>query len=127
MALAYWCMLAAAVLPYLSVAVAKALGDYDNADPRSPDSYRGLALRADSAHKNGLEAFPFFAVAVLVASGGSPHMTIPLLDTLAFVWLGLRIAYLAVYLAGYASVRSVIWVVGFFLTVAIFTMPAWHA
>lgn len=82
MSVAYWCVLFAAVLPYLTVGIAKARGRYDNANPRAPDTYEGVALRAHSAHQNGIEALPFFAVAVLVASGASAKAAIPLLDNL---------------------------------------------
>ena len=126
MSIAYWCVLAAALLPYLTVALAKAFGTYDNANPRAPDAYKGFAGRADGAHKNGFEVFAFFAVAVLVASAGAPRLVIPLLDDLALVWLALRFVYLAAYLGGFASCRSVVWVAGWGLTIAIFTMPAWH-
>lgn len=126
MSIAYWCVVAAALLPYVTVAVAKRLGRYDNANPRAADTYTGLALRADSAHKNGFEAFPVFAVAVLVASGGKPHAVAPLLDILALIWVGLRLAYTMVYLGDAATPRSIIWIAGWLLSIVIFTMPAWH-
>ena len=126
MSIAYWCVLLAAVLPYLTVGLAKARGSYDNANPRAPDTYRGFALRAHSAHQNGFEIFPFFAVSVLVASAGSPRVSIALLDGLAITWIALRLAYTGAYLGNRASLRSIIWIAGFFLTIAIFTMPSWH-
>lgn len=126
MATAYWCVLFAAVLPYLTVGLAKARGSYDNANPRAPDTYKGTALRAHSAHQNGFEAFPFFAVAVLVASAGSPKVSIALLDTLALAWVALRLVYTGAYLGNLASLRSLVWIAGFFLTIVIFTMPSWH-
>lgn len=126
MSLAYWCVLFAAVLPYLMVGVAKALGSYDNANPRAPDAYKGFALRAHSAHQNGFEAFPFFAAAIFVASAGSPYRSIVLLNTLALIWIALRLVYTIAYLGNQASLRSVVWIAGFFLTIAIFTMPVWH-
>lgn len=126
MSIAYWCVLAAAVLPSFTVAIAKGLGPYDNRDPRAPGTYKGVAYRAYGAHQNGLEAFPFFAIAVLVASGGSAHTTITVLDGLALAWLGLRLAYIAAYLLDRPSLRSVTWVVALFTTVGIFTLPAWH-
>ena len=123
--MAYWSVLVAAVLPYVTVGFAKAQGRYDNRDPRAPGTYRGLAYRAHSAHQNGLEAFPFFAVAVLVASAGSPHAPIRPLDTLAVVWIVLRLLYVVAYLSDRPSLRSAVWIIGFFVSVAIFTMPAW--
>ncbi len=127
MSIAYWCVLTAAVLPYVTVGLAKLGGTYDNADPRRPGLYNGVAARADSAHKNGLEVFPFFAVAVLVASAAHPGADDALLNRLALVWIALRFAYVAVYLANRALLRSIIWIVGWFVTIAIFTMPVWRA
>ena len=126
MAIAYWCVLAAAVLPYLTVGLAKLGGTYDNANPRKLDLYRGIALRADSAHKNGLEVFPLFAIAVLVASGASSKVTVPLLDLLALTWIALRVVYIGVYLAGLSYLRSIVWIIGWSIAIVIFTMPVWH-
>lgn len=126
MSLAYWCVLAAAILPYATVGIAKALGSYDNANPRAADSYKGRALRAHSAHANGFEAFPLFAVAVLVASGASARAAFPLLDDLALSWVLVRVAYTAAYLGDQPSLRSVVWMLGLGLSIAIFTLPAWH-
>jgi uncharacterized MAPEG superfamily protein len=126
MSIAYWCVLAAAVLPFFTVGIAKGLSPYDNRDPRASGTYKGLAYRAYGAHQNGLETFPFFAIAVLVASGGSAHATIAVLDGLALAWVGLRLAYIAAYLFDRPSLRSVTWVIALFITVGIFTLPAWH-
>lgn len=126
MSIAYWCVLAAALIPYLTVGIAKRAGRYDNANPRAPGTYDGLALRAHSAHENGFETFPFFAVAVLVASGAAPDAHLPALDALALAWLALRLVYVGVYLANLASLRSLVWAAAFLLTIAIFTMPLWH-
>lgn len=126
MSIAYWCVLAAALLPYMTVGVAKALGNYDNANPRAPDTYSGVALRADGAHKNGFEAFPFFAIAVIVASGADPRHAPPLLDELALAWIALRIAYVAAYVANRATIRSLVWGAGWLVALAIFTIPAWR-
>ena len=126
MSAAYWCVLAAALLPSFTVAIAKGVGTYDNRDPRAPGAYKGLAYRAYGAHQNGLETFPFFAIAVLVASGAAAHETVAVLDTLTLTWLGLRLVYIAAYLADQPSLRSVAWIAGLLITMAIFTLPAWH-
>ena len=126
MSIAYWCVLAAALLPSFTVGIAKGLSPYDNRDPRAPGTYTGLAYRAYGAHQNGLETFPFFAIAVLVASGGSAHATLAILDGLALAWIALRLAYIAAYLLDRPSLRSVLWVGALLTTVGIFTLPAWH-
>lgn len=126
MSIAYWCVLVAALLPYATIGVAKRLGSYDNRNPRAPDTYKGISWRANSAHQNGFEVFPFFAAAVIVASGAASHAAIPLLDILAVVWITLRLAYTGAYLGDQATLRSIVWLIGWFLTVGIFTMPVWH-
>ena len=126
MSLAYWCVLVAAILHYATVGIAKTLGSYDNTNPRAAASYKGPALRAHSAHANGFEAFPLFAVAVLVASGASAKITIPVLDILAVSWIVTRLAYTAAYLGDRPSLRSLVWMVGVGISITIFTLPAWH-
>ena len=127
MSIAYWCLLAGGLFLFLCVGIAKANSAYDNADPRRPDLYRGLAGRAHAAHHNGFEAFPLFAVAVLVASHGSPQASIFFLDTLAIAWVVLRIVYLVAYLGNQPLLRSTVWSFALVVSVAIFTIPAWHA
>ncbi|WP_029064190.1 MAPEG family protein, partial [Labrenzia sp. DG1229] len=68
MPIAIWCILAAAILPVLSIFPAKLSKDYDNENPKNPDFWRdGFRARAQAAQVNGFEAFPFFAIAVFVA------------------------------------------------------------
>ena len=69
MNLSYWCILIAGILPVVTVAVAKwGRRDFDNAEPRQwMEKLQGLRRRADNAHRNHFEAFPFFAAGVLVA------------------------------------------------------------
>ncbi len=126
MSIAYWCVLLAAILPYLAVGVAKTLSPYDNRSPRAPGTYQGVALRAHSAHQNSLEAFPLFAAAVIVGSGGAATVSICLLDILAVVWIALRLIYIGVYIADLATLRSIVWIAALVVATAIFTMPAWR-
>jgi uncharacterized MAPEG superfamily protein len=126
MTLALWCMLLAGVMPYLTVGIAKAVGgSYDNSDPRGrAAAYEGLARRAHAAHSNGFEAFPLFAAAVLVAElkGGSRGMV----DMLAVAFIAVRIGYVACYLLDKPSLRSLLWAIGFFVSVGIFVSPLWR-
>ena len=65
---AYWMLIAAAMMPYLTIALAKSAGGIDNRAPRpSLESLSGWRQRADWAHRNHFEAFPAFAAAVFVA------------------------------------------------------------
>ena len=59
MTLAYWMLIAAAMLPYLTIALAKSAGGIDNRAPRpSLESLSGWRQRADWSHRNHFEAFP---------------------------------------------------------------------
>ena len=69
-AVAYWCVLAAALLPYLWVGIAKAGGArFDNRDPRAwlARQEEPKRQRATAAQLNAFEAFPAFAAGVLIA------------------------------------------------------------
>jgi uncharacterized MAPEG superfamily protein len=60
-------LLAAALMPYVTVALAKS-GGFDNRTPRpSLENLTGWHRRAEWAHRNHFEAFPIFAAAVFVA------------------------------------------------------------
>jgi uncharacterized MAPEG superfamily protein len=124
MTLALWCILAAAILPALSGFPAKLDRDFDNARPRDPDFWRdGFRARAAGAMNNGFEAFPLFAVAVIVGlwQGGSE----PAVDALAVGWLVARIGFTLAYWADRPTLRSILWTVAFALAVAIFLTPVW--
>jgi uncharacterized MAPEG superfamily protein len=67
----------------------------------------GAAARAARANRNFLETFPFFAAAVLgvvLAKLNTPHTALG-----AELYLGARIAYLPVYIAGIPYLRTLIW------------------
>lgn len=70
MTIAEWCIFGAVLMYLGTVAPAKLLGhrEFDNATPRDPQFYEHpLRTRALGAHINGIETFPFFAIAVLLA------------------------------------------------------------
>ncbi|VWX63606.1 conserved hypothetical protein [Burkholderiales bacterium 8X] len=118
--LAYWCVLFAATLPYVAAYIAKAgaFGAKDNEQPR--EWSRGLSgwrARANAAQANGFEGLPFFIGAVIIAHQlGAAQGTI---DLLAACYLGLRMAYLAFYLAGIGWARSAVWALAFLVNVAL--------
>src|SRR5689334_19630492 len=67
---AEWMLLAAVLITLLTIAPFKPLGwrTFDNAKPRDPTFWaEPLRARAQGAHINGIETFPFFAAAVLLA------------------------------------------------------------
>ena len=96
---------------------------YDNAKPRDREFYDDpIRSRALGAHQNGIEAFPFFAAAVLLAQFRECPQR--LIDELAVLFLIVRIAYVFTYLGNRPRLRSILWNLGFVINVAIFFMPA---
>src|SRR5215472_14146767 len=70
MTLADWCLFGAIMLYLITLAPIKAIGrrEFDNANPRATGFYRpAIRSRALGAHLNGIETYPFFATAVLLA------------------------------------------------------------
>src|SRR5204863_2561825 len=70
MTVAEWCVFGTLMLYLLTIASVKwsGFGTFDNSRPRSPDFYGDpIRSRGLGAHQNGIEAFPFFAAAVLLA------------------------------------------------------------
>ena len=124
--IAYWCVLLAAVLPYVCATLAKSggfgrprsQGGYDNNDPRGWLARQtDWHARANAAQANSFEALPFFIGAVIIAHQlGAPQTT---LDILAVLFVTLRIIYIAMYIAGLATVRSAVWTAAFVANVAI--------
>jgi uncharacterized MAPEG superfamily protein len=124
MTIAFWCVLVAALLPFLGTLVAKTSGErYNNRDPRAwLDRQTGLSRRADNAQKNGFEAFPFFAAAVIVA-----HLTQApqeRVDIVAIIFIVARVGYFVCYLADWQAARSLVWMVGFVACLTIFVLGA---
>jgi uncharacterized MAPEG superfamily protein len=124
MTIAEWCIFGALALYLLTIVPVKWIGHrrYDNAKPRDSAFYDDpLRARALGAHQNGIEAFPFFAVAVLLAEFRlSPQN---LINELAVLFLIVRIAYVLTYLGNRPRLRSILWNIGFAINVAIFFMP----
>jgi uncharacterized MAPEG superfamily protein len=124
MTLSYWCILVAGLMPVLTIAVAKyGRRDFDNAEPRAwLDKQTGVRRRADYAHRNHFEAFPFFAAAVLVAQQvGAPQGQI---DIAALVFIVARLLYTVLYLADKPSARSAVWIIGYLSVIALFVIAA---
>ena len=125
MTVAEWCIFGAVLLYLLTIAPFKAIGfrRFDNSRPRDPAFYEEpLRARALGAHINGIESFPFFAAAVLLAEFrlGPQH----LIDELAVLFLIVRIAYVFTYLGNRPTLRTILWSIGFAINLGIFFMPA---
>ena len=94
---AYWCVLIAAMMPYIFTFIAKFTGGrYNNYSPREfLEKQEGFRKRANWAQMNSFEAFPAFAAAVIIAhlTGGEQGW----IDTLAMAFIALRVVYGALY------------------------------
>ena len=120
MTIALWCVLIAAIMPVLTVGIAKWGPALDNNHPRDwAGTLQGYRRRAYAAHQNAYEAFPFFAAAVLAALIREPSGGIASVDTLALVFVAARVAYTAAYVTDRATIRSVFWGIGWFATIGI--------
>jgi uncharacterized MAPEG superfamily protein len=126
MSIALWCVLFAGLMPIAVGGLSKKLGgNYDNNDPRGQAvGYTGVAKRTHAAHQNSFEAFPLFAVAVVVAEmKGAPR---GMVDMLALAFVGFRLSYVATYMADQSTLRSVVWTLALFSTIGIFISPLWN-
>jgi uncharacterized MAPEG superfamily protein len=119
MTIAIWCILIAATLPYVPFSFVKDL------DPNQPRYHVGelvgQSARAYGAHLNGLETYPFFAFAVIIAHiiGGPSRVT----DVLAVIYILLRIGHMIAYVAGRQPLRTAAFTVAQLVALAIFISP----
>lgn len=132
MIVAFWCVLIAAALPIFCSYVAKFGGStpadgasvrFDNREPRAWLARQtGPRGRAHAAQQNSFEAFPFFAVGVVVAV--LQHVPVSTIDTCAIVFVVARVAYIAFYVADLSSLRSLAFAIGFASCVGLFLFAA---
>ena len=113
---AYWCVLFMAFLPIVCAGIAKygmfskprRDGGYDNHNPRAwLAKQTEWRARANAAQANTFESLPFFFAAVIIAHQLQARQVV--VDILAFMFVVLRIAYVLMYVADMAQIRSVIW------------------
>ncbi len=117
---AYWCVLAAAFLPYACAFIAKS-GSFtprDNVQPREWGAKQtGWRARANAAQANSFEGLAFFIGAVVIAHQlGAAQGRI---DALAAAYVALRVVYIVLYVRGLGSLRSAVWLLGFLVNIAI--------
>lgn len=120
MKIAFLCLLIAGVLPLVSTAIAKwGFREFDNHNPREWLSRQtGFRARANAAQHNAFEAFPFFAVAVVLGMGLSLDPSV--LNRYCLIFVVARVLYLLAYLLDWASVRTLCWVVAYASCLAIY-------
>lgn len=104
-------ILAACLLPYVFAMIAKMVGGFKAKDNQNPREFlaktTGLAARANAAQQNSFESLPLFIAAILMAE----YMVVPqsVVMSLGIAYLVLRILYGICYLANWAMLRSIIW------------------
>jgi uncharacterized MAPEG superfamily protein len=124
MTIAECCVFAAVMLYLLTIGAAKWIGaaSYDNANPRDPVFYQdAIRARALGAHYNGIESFPLFAFAVLLAEFRAAPQS--LINELAILFLIVRAAYVLTYIGDRPRLRTILWSIGFVINAAIFFLP----
>lgn len=124
MTLAYWCVLIAAVMPYIFTGIAKFSGGrYNNYSPREfLEKQEGFRKRAHWTQLNSFEAFPPFAAAVVIAhlTGGEQEY----INTLAMAFIAIRVVYGVMYVGNFAALRTLVWSAGLGCTIALFAAGA---
>ena len=124
MTVAEFCIFGVVAIYLLTIVPIKWIGfrHFDNSRPRDPAFYDdAIRARALGAHQNGIEAFPFFAAAVLLAEfRGAPQN---LINELAVLFVIVRIAYVLTYVGNRPRLRSILWNIGFVINIAIFFLP----
>ena len=127
MAIAYWCILVAALLPYGWVVIAKRTGPrYNNRDPRQwiARQEEPRVQRAYAAHLNAFEAFAPFAAGVLMAQAAG--VPVGLVEGLALAFVAFRILHGVFYLTALHWLRSLAWLCGFACVVWLMVSAATH-
>ena len=123
---AEWCLFGAVLLYLVTLAPTKGLAprEFDNANPRDPKFFEHpIRKRALGAHINGIETFPFFAAAVLLAEfRNAPQDWV---DGLALGFLATRVAFVAVYVGNRPTLRTVLWNAAFAFNLGLFFLSGY--
>lgn len=112
----------ACLMPYVMTALAKTWGRFgakDNQHPRAfLASLTGRAARAHAASQNGLEGLILFLPAVVLAM----HSFVPMvmINFVVIMYVISRVLYNITYVANWAWLRSVVWLLGLIVTVFLY-------
>lgn len=120
MTLANLSLLILILLPIVCAGISKAGSRrYDNHHPRDwLAAQEGYRRRATAAQQNSWEALSMFVAGFAVAhfNGASPET----IGGLSAAFVLVRMVYIALYVANLALLRSLAWMVGIGLTIALF-------
>ncbi len=123
MTIAFWCVLAAGILPQLAGLYAKASRDYDNENPRDFLAVQqGAKARANAAMQNGYEGLALFIGAVIIAHILQADQA--KVDMLSLAYIAARVIYSIVYIKGLGTIRSIVWAIGIACIVGLFVIAA---
>jgi len=117
-----YCLLVAILLPYITKAplayAMHQLGGYDNKHPREQQAkLQGFGARALAAHQNSFESLIVFSAAIAIAV--ATNHTDEFIQYLAIVHVVARILYTVLYLINWDKLRSLVWGLGLFTSIAI--------
>ncbi len=115
-------ILIAGMMPLMCAAIAKwGRKDYDNHNPRAwMAKLDGFRARANAAQENCLEAFPFFAVGVILAALGGADGDA--LETVSWLFILARTGYVVCYLQDRSSLRTLLWIIGYGCVINLYVM-----
>ncbi|MEQ1367721.1 MAPEG family protein [Acinetobacter schindleri] len=114
-------ILAACLLPYVFTMIAKKAGGFKAKDNQNPRDFleqsTGVAKRAHAVQQNSFESLPLFIAAVLMAE----YLVMPqsLIMTFGIGYLIFRVLYGICYLANWATLRSIIWLLSMLCPIAL--------
>lgn len=104
-------ILAACLLPYVFTIIAKKAAGFRARDNQNPREFlaksTGLASRAHAVQQNSFESLPLFIAAVLMAE--YLVLSQSLVMTFGIAYLIFRVLYGICYLANWATLRSIVW------------------
>ena len=104
-------ILAACLLPYVFTMIAKKAGGFKAKDNQNPRDFleqsTGVAKRANAVQQNSFESLPLFIAAILMAEYMVISQTV--IMTFGMAYIVLRILYGICYLANWATLRSIVW------------------
>nr|WP_315043017.1 MAPEG family protein [uncultured Moraxella sp.] len=110
-----WAMIIASILPMFFAYLAKFFAEFKTKDNENPREFSakttGIASRANAAQQNSYETLPIFLASVIIAL----LFFVPtvIVSKVAWLYVILRILYGLAYMANWATLRSVLWAVGF--------------
>lgn len=122
MLISYGAVVVAGLMPVVCAGIAKwGFQGYDNHDPRAWLARQtGYRARANAAQSNCFEAFPFFAVGVVLAllTGVEPDTV----DALAMFFIAARVAYVFFYVTDKAKWRTMVWSAAYLTVLALYAL-----